>query len=398
MSHSISEQMLELTKRNSTVRAMFEEGKRLAAIHGRENIFDFSIGNPFFPAPDAVKNAIIETLQEEPPSLVHGYMSNAGYEDVRTAVAENLNRRFKTSFGSGNIIMTVGAAGGLNVILKTLLNEGEEVICFAPFFLEYGNYISNYNGKLVIVPPNAPDFQPHAEALANAITAKTKAVIINSPNNPTGVIYSEEALKEIAAVLEEKQKEFGHSIFIVSDEPYRELAYDGADVPWLTSIYRNTVVGYSWSKSLSLPGERIGYLVLPSEMDDFDLIFDAASIANRILGFVNAPSLIQRAVAKCLDASCDIAAYDANRKLLYDGLKTAGFDCAYPQGTFYLWLKTPCDDKEFAAKAKEFNILLVPGSSFACPGYVRLAYCTGRATIEGSLPKFGLLAKALGLK
>lgn len=398
MSKVISDKMFGLTQKNSTVREMFEEGNRLAAIHGRENVFDFSIGNPFFPAPEAVKNSIIEILETETPAMVHGYMSNAGYEDVRQAIAESLNRRFETDFDSGNIIMTVGAAGGLNVILKTLLNEGDEVLCLAPFFLEYGNYISNYGGIMVVVPPNTPDFQPDAEAIKNAITPKTKAVIINSPNNPTGVIYSAETIEKIAAALEEKQAEYGHPIFIVSDEPYRELAYDGAQVPWLTKFYRNTIVGYSWSKSLSLPGERIGYLVIPYEADEAKLIFEAASIANRVLGFVNAPSLMQRTVAKCLDASTDIDAYDSNRKLLYKGITEAGFQCAYPQGTFYLWVKTPCDDKEFSSLAKKHNILVVPGSSFACPGYVRIAYCVGEATIKGALPGFKKLGQELGIK
>ena len=397
MSNTISNRMLALTQKNSAVREMFEEGNRLAKLYGRENVYDFSIGNPYFPAPERVKTAINEVLENEPSSLVHGYMANAGYEDVRAAVASSLNKRFKTAYTSANIIMTVGAAGGLNVALQTLLNAGDEVICFAPFFLEYGNYIENSGGRLVIVPPNAPTFQPDSAALRAAITEKTKALIINSPNNPTGVIYSAETIKSLAAVLEEKQKEVGHPIFIISDEPYRELAYDGTAVPWLPDFYRNTIVGYSWSKSLSLPGERIGYLAIPSEVEDFDLVFTAASISNRILGFVNAPSLMQRAVAKCLDESTDIAAYDANRKLLYSGLKDFGFDCAQPQGTFYLWMKTPCDDKQFSQMAKKYNILVVPGSSFACPGYVRIAYCVGESTIRGALPGFKKLAADLGL-
>jgi len=397
MAHNISEKLFGLTQRNSAVRAMFEEGNRLAAIYGRENVFDFSIGNPNFAAPRKVKEAIIDILENEPSTMVHGYMMNAGYEDVRNAVAESLNKRFGTAFTSANVIMTVGAAGSLNVILKTLLNPGDEVIVLAPYFLEYGNYIANYDGVTVVVPPNAPSFQPDAAAIGHAITAKTKALIINSPNNPTGVIYSEETIKSIAAMLEEKQKELGHPIYILADEPYRELAYDGCEVPWLTKFYRNTIVGYSWSKSLSLPGERIGYLIIPTEADESALIFDAASIANRVMGFVNAPSLMQRAVMRCLDERTDIEAYDSNRKLLYKGLKEAGFDCAYPQGSFYMWLKTPCDDKEFCDMAKKYNILVVPGSSFACPGYVRIAYCVGPQTIEGALPGFMKIAKALSL-
>lgn len=397
MSHHISEKMYALTQRNSAVREMFEEGNRLAAIYGRENVYDFSLGNPNIPAPEKVKAAVTEVLETEPSTMVHGYMSNAGYPDVRSAIALSLNKRFETAFGAENILMTVGAAGSLNVILKTLLNPGDEVLALAPFFLEYGNYVANYDGKLVVVPACPPDFQPDAQAVKNAVTEKTKAVIINSPNNPTGVIYSEETLKRLAAVLEEKQAEYGHPIFIIADEPYRELCYDGAEVPWLTKLYRNTIVGYSWSKSLSLPGERIGYLVIPSEIDDYSVIFDAASIANRVLGFVNAPSLMQRAVMRCLDEKTDIAAYDSNRKQLYNGLKAAGFSCAYPQGAFYMWVKTPGDDKEFCTMAKKYNILVVPGTSFACPGYVRIAYCVSPKTIEGALPGFKQLAVDLGL-
>ncbi len=397
MAHNISERMFGLTQRNSTVREMFEEGNRLAALYGRENVYDFSIGNPNFPAPEKVKDAVFDVMSSEPSTMVHGYMSNAGYTDVRAAVAGSLNNRFGTAFDVQNIVMTAGAAGSLNVILKTLLNPGDEVVVIAPFFLEYGNYIANYDGVLVVVPPNAPDFQPDAEAIGRALTPKTKALILNSPNNPTGVIYSEEAIKKIAAVLEAKQKEFGHAIYILSDEPYRELAYDGAEVPWLTKFYRNTIVGYSWSKSLSLPGERIGYLVIPSEADDSALIIDAAAIANRVMGFVNAPSLMQRVVMHCLDERTDITSYDNNRKMLFNGLKDAGFECAYPQGAFYMWVKSPCDDKEFCGHAKKHNILVVPGSSFACPGYVRIAYCVSPSTIEGSLPGFLKLAEELSL-
>ena len=395
MAHNISEKLFALTQRNSAVREMFEEGNRLAAIYGRENVYDFSLGNPNFPAPKKVKEAVIDILDNETSTMVHGYMSNAGFADVRAAVAGSLNNRFGTSFEGTNIIMTVGAAGSLNVILKTLLNPGDEVIAIAPYFLEYGNYVANYDGVLVVVPPSLPDFQPDAEAIGRAVTPKTKALIVNSPNNPTGVIYSEETIKKIAKVLEAKQHEYGHAIYILSDEPYRELAYDGIEVPWLTKFYRNTIVGYSWSKSLSLPGERIGYLVIPSEADDSALIIDAASIANRVMGFVNAPSLMQRAVMRCLDERTDITAYDNNRKLLYQGLKDAGFECAYPQGAFYMWVKTPCDDKEFCGLAKKYNILVVPGSSFACPGYVRIAYCVSPKTIEGSLSGFKKLGEEL---
>jgi aspartate aminotransferase len=378
---------------------MFEEGNRLAAEFGRENVYDFSLGNPNIPSPEKVKDEIIRLANETDPMELHGYMANAGYPYVRSAVADSLNKRFGTSFDENNIIMTVGAAGGLNVILKTLLNPGDEVLVFSPYFLEYGNYVANFDGVLKNIPALPEDnFQPSAEALKNAITEKTKALIINNPNNPTGVVYSEDKIRELAAVLEEKQKELGTSIYIISDEPYRELCYDGAEVPFLTKYYRNTIVGYSWSKSLSLPGERIGYLVIPNEADDSRLIFDAAVIANRILGFVNAPSLQQRLVAECLEEKTDIDAYDRNRKALYDGLTQLGFDCVYPAGAFYLWVKSPTpDDKEFSSRAKKYNILFVPGSSFACPGYVRIAYCVSHDMIIRSLPAFKKLSEEYGL-
>ena len=393
----ISEKMIKLTQNNSAIRAMFEEGNRLAALYGRENIYDFSLGNPNFPAPEAVRTAIMDIIAEEDSVILHGYMSNIGYADVRTAVANSLNARFGTSFGADNIIMSSGAAGGMNVAFKALLNPGDEVIAISPYFVEYGNYVGNYDGKLVVVPANPADFQPDPEALRAAITTKTKAVILNSPNNPTGVIYPEDVIKSLAAVLEDKARENGAPIYIVSDEPYRELAYDGAEVPFLSKYYRNTIACYSWSKSLSLSGERIGYISIPGEIDDYGLVFDAASIATRILGFVNAPSLMQKVVAKCLEETTDLSAYDTNRKLLYKNLIDCGFDPVFPQGAFYMWVKTPGDDKEFAEAAKKYNILLVPGASFACPGYVRIAYCVAKKTIENSLPGFKKLAEELGI-
>jgi len=376
---------------------MFEEGNRLAALFGRENVYDFSLGNPNIPSPLAVNNAIIDVVNSEEAMALHGYMTNVGYPAVREVIANNLNSRFGTSFDIGNIIMSVGAAGGLNVVLKTLLNPGDEIMVISPFFVEYGNYVNNFDGKLVIVPASKPDFMPSPDAIRNAITKKTKALILNSPNNPTGVVYSEDIIKQIAAVLDEKSIENGSPIYIISDEPYRELAYDGIEVPFITKFYKNTIVCYSWSKSLSLPGQRIGYIVIPSEMDDYELIFDAAGIATRILGYVNAPALIQRVVAKCITEQTDLGAYDSNRMLLYNGLNDLGFKPIYPQGAFYLWLETPCDDKEFVGFAKEFNILLVPGTAFACPGYARIAYCVAKDTIERALPAFEKLAKKLGI-
>ena len=394
----ISEKMKPFVQNNSAVRMMFEEGNRLRGIYGPDKVYDFSLGNPSVPAPECVKEAIIELVNEEEPTLLHGYMSNAGFEDVRQTIAESLNRRFGTSFAAKNLIMTVGAASGLNVILKTLLNPCEEVVVFAPYFLEYSNYIRNYDGKIVEISPDTATFQPNLAELEQKITANTKAVIVNTPHNPTGVVYSEETIKKLASILEQKQKEFGSVIYLISDEPYRELAYDGVEVPYLTKYYANTIVGYSYSKSLSLPGERIGYLVIPDEADGSEEVITAATIANRILGSVNAPSLIQKVIKKCVDAEVDVAAYDKNRIALYEGLKECGFECIKPQGAFYLFVKSPvANEKEFCEAAKKYNILMVPGSSFACPGYVRLAYCVSYETIINSLPEFKKLAAEYGL-
>ena len=384
----IAEKMKPFVQNNSAIRMMFEEGNRLRAKYGADKVYDFSLGNPSVPAPDCVREAIIDLVNNEEPTVLHGYMSNAGFEDVRETIAQSLNRRFGTAFSAHNLIMTVGAASGLNVILKTILNPGEEVIVFAPYFLEYGAYVRNYDGKLVEISPNTETFQPNLKELEEKITANTRAVIVNTPHNPTGVVYSEETIKELAAIL----------IYLISDEPYRELAYDGVEVPYLTKYYKNTVVGYSYSKSLSLPGERIGYLVIPDELEDSATVITAAAIANRVLGSVNAPSLMQKVIQKCVDAEVDVAAYDRNRLALYNGLKECGFECIKPQGAFYLFVKSPvADEKQFCEAGKKYNILMVPGSSFACPGYVRLAYCVSYETIQNSLPEFEKLAAEYGL-
>ena len=390
----IAEKMKPYVKNNSAIRMMFEEGNRLRAIYGADKVYDFSLGNPSVPAPECVKEAIIDLVNEVEPTVLHGYMSNAGFEDVRRTIAESLNRRFGTKFAAKNLIMTVGAASGLNVIFKTILNPEEEVIVFAPYFLEYGAYVRNFDGKLVEISPDTTTFQPNLEEFEQKITAKTRAVIVNTPHNPTGVVYSEETIKKLAVILEKKQQEFGSVIYLISDEPYRELAYDGVEVPYLTKYYDNTIVGYSYSKSLSLPGERIGYLVIPDEMEDSRDVIQAATIANRVLGCVNAPSLMQRVIKRCVDAEVDVAAYDRNRNLLYNSLKDYGFDCIKPEGAFYLFVKSPVEnEKEFCETAKQYNVLVVPGSSFACPGYVRIAYCVSYDKIERSLPAFKKIAE-----
>lgn len=391
----IAEKMKGMVANSSAIRAMFEEGNRLAEIYGAENVYDFSLGNPNVPAPQAVKQAMIELLDESDPVVLHGYTnSNSGYADVRQTVAESVNERFGTAFTGENIVMTVGAAGGLNVIFKTLLNPGDEVIAFAPYFGEYRSYMNNYDGVLVEISPNTENFQPKLEEFEEKITPKTKIVIVNTPNNPTGVVYSEETIQKMTEIMEAKQKEYGTDIYLVSDEPYRELAYDGVEVPYLTKYYNNTIIGYSYSKSLSLPGERIGYLVIPDEVADSDDVKSAANVATRILGFVNAPTLQQKVVAKCINEKTDLTFYNRNRETLYNGLINCGFECIKPQGAFYLFVKSPVEnEKAFCEEAKKLHILMVPGSSFACPGYVRLAYCVSYETIVNSLPKFQELAK-----
>ena len=394
----INQKILDLNKNGSAIRAMFEEGKRMAAEFGAENVYDYSLGNPSVEPPKEIREAYIAILNEEKQNLVHGYMSNAGYEDVRAAVAAHLNSSFGTDFSERNIIMTVGAAGGLNVIFKTLLNPGDEVITFAPFFGEYRNYVANHDAVLVTAATNPETFMPEPEYLRSAVTPKTKALIVNNPNNPTGVVYPEQVIREIAAVLTAKEQEYGHAIYLVADEPYRELVYDGAEVPYLTKYYHNTIVGYSYSKSLSLPGERIGYLVLPDCLTDAEEIIPGAAVANRVLGFVNAPSLTQRVIGRCQEAGVDVEIYNRNRELLYEKLTEYGFRMVKPQGAFYLFLKSPvADDKEFVANAKKYNLLLVAGSGFGGPGYVRIAYCVDYDMIVRSLPAFRKLAEEYGL-
>ena len=389
----ISDKMKMLLSGSSVIRAMFEDGKKMAAEFGKENVYDFSLGNPGVYPPEKLKTVIKNIVDKVSPDYLHGYMNNSGYEEVREKVAISLNKRFDTDFSFKNIIMTVGAAGGLNVILKTILNPDDEVVTFSPYFGEYRHYVENYGGKLIAVKPNTVGgFKPDISELKKVITAKTKALIINTPNNPTGVVYSEEDIKNIAAVLKEKSKEIEQAIFLISDEPYRELVYDGLKVPYLTKYYDNTIVCYSYSKSLSLPGERIGYLVIPDEVEDFEEMIASAGTATRILGFVNAPSLMQLAISECLDECADISVYEDNRNKLVKMFDEIGFPYIKPEGAFYLFMKTPGDDKVFAENAKNERILLVPGSAFGCPGYVRIAYCVNTGVIERSYEAFKRLS------
>lgn len=390
----ISEKMKELVKNNSIIREMFEEGKKLEKKYGKEKVYDYSLGNPNIPAPEKVKEAIIDIIQNEDPCYIHGYMSNSGYEEVREKIAISINKKHNTNFSKKNIIMTAGAASGINIILKSIINAKDEVIVFAPYFSEYNNYIKNYDGKVTIVNPNKKDFTPDLNQFEKKINEKTKAVIINTPNNPTGVIYSEETIKKITEIMKKKEKEIKHPIYLISDEPYREIVYDNVEVPYITKYYDNTFIVYSYSKTLSIPGERIGYVVIPNKIDYFEEMVDAITISNRIIGVVNAPSLIQRIIPYCLNVKVDIKSYEKNRNLLYKIVTENKFECKKPQGAFYLFVKTPIeDDKEFCNIAKKYNLLFVPGSSFGYSGYVRMAYCVSYDMIERSKKAFEKLSK-----
>jgi len=389
----ISKKMKESLKSSSLIRAMFEEGNRLAEIHGKENVFDFSIGNPNVKPPERVKTAIKEILDTEDPNFIHGYMSNSGYPDVREAIAQDINKKYALNLTFKNVAMVVGAGGGLSVVFKTILDPGDEVITFSPYFVAYKGYITNHQGKMVIVSSEEGTFQPDLIALEKAITNKTKAVIINNPNNPTGVVYKEKVMKELAEILERKSKELGRTIYIVADDPYREIVYDGVEVPYMLNLYTNTFIVYSYSKSLSLPGERIGYIAFLPEMDEAEDVEICLGNAIRSIGYTNAPSLFQRVVAKCLDESVDVEVYKRNRDLLYNHLLSLGFECAKPEGAFYLFVKAKIkDDIAFSDAAKKYNLLVVPGSAFGYAGYFRISYCVSYEKIKKSLPAWTKLA------
>ena len=388
----ISSKMKAMVSNSSVIRKMFEEGKRLSQIYGEENVFDFSIGNPSVEPPEKIKEIMQKIINEEKPNILHGYMNNSGYEDVRDAIANNLSNKYNFKVKQENIVMTCGAAGGLNIILKTILNPGDEVIVFAPFFGEYINYVKNFDGEVKIISARTEDFQLNLDELKSKITSKTKAVIINSPNNPSGVIYSENTIKNLANILMEKQKELNSDIYLVSDEPYRELIYGGVEVPCILKYYNNSFIAYSYSKSLSLPGERIGYIVVNPMMQEFGEVIQGLNIANRILGFVNAPSFFKRVIKESLDLEIDVEIYRQNRDLLYNHLTSIGFECLKPKGAFYLFPKSPIDDDiKFCEDAKKFNILAVPGTTFGCPGYFRLSYCISYDKIKKSLKYFNKL-------
>lgn len=389
----ISKKVEENLKNSSWIRKMFEEGAKLKSIYGDDNVFDFSIGNPYFEPPVAVVENLKNLVNNDYKGL-HRYMSNAGYDDVREKVAKAVSENADTPIGYENVIMTVGAAGGLNVCFKALLNEGEEVIAFAPYFVEYGFYADNHGGKLVVCDTDKSTFFPNLDTFENMINEKTKAIIINSPNNPTGVIYSEELLKDMASIIEKKEKEFGTDIYIVSDEPYAVIRYDNIELPNVFNIFKNSIIANSFSKSLGLAGERIGYLAVNSKIEHDELLVNALIFANRTLGFVNAPAIFQKVIGDSVKETVDVNEYLIRRNMFYDILTEVGFECVKPQGAFYLFPKAPIDDDvEFVMKAKEFNILAVPGSGFGCPGYFRLSYCIGIDTIENSKEAWKKLAK-----
>ncbi len=386
----LSKEVLELSKQHSVIRDIFEFGMQRAREVGAENVFDFSIGNPSVPAPKEVDEKAIEMLRTADPVDIHGYTSNAGVLEVREKIAKSLNRRFKTNYTAENIFMTIGAAAALGICFKSLVDGPEdEIITFAPYFPEYQVYAKGAGCKLRVIQPDTESFQINFEELEKALNKNTKAVLINSPNNPSGVVYSAQTIQKLADLLEEKQKEFGHSVYIITDEPYREIVYDGFEVPFVPNFYKNTLIGYSFSKSLSLPGERIGYIVAPTEAEDFEDLLPVFIAAGRLLSYVSVPTLYQKVVGECVDLTADISVYQRNKDLFYHALIDMGYECVEPGGAFYLFPKALEDDAAaFCERAKKYDLLIVPGDSFGCPGYVRISYCVPTERIEKALPLF----------
>lgn len=385
--------MYEYGSKVSAIRRLFNYGLERKKVVGADKVYDFSIGNPSIPAPPEVKKAIIELL-DEPPQSVHGYSPSAGDQEVRKTLADSVNKKYGTHYTARNFYMTVGAAASLSICIKALTNPGDEFIVFAPFFPEYAVFVHSAGATLVVTPADLNNFQIDFEELEQLITPKTKGIIINSPNNPSGVVYSEETIKCLANLIEEKEKEFGINIYLISDEPYREIVYDDLLVPFVPNYFNNTLVCYSYSKSLSIPGERIGYIIVPDEADNSDKLIPAVSGAGRALGFVCAPVLFQKVIAKCVDVPCDVSAYRNNRDLLYNGLTQIGYNCVRPQGAFYLFVKSPEPDAAaFSERAKMHDVLIVPSDSFGCNGYVRVSYCVSEKTIRDALPIFEEIMK-----
>ena len=389
----VSKQMLELGSKRSCIRELFEFGRQRATQVGRENVYDFSIGNPSVPAPKEVDEAIRDILNTQDPVAIHGYTSAPGNDTVRDVVADSLNRRFGTAFTRRNVYITCGAAAALTACCKSfVINSSSEFIAFAPYFPEYKCFAEMAGGILKVVPANTETFQINFDAFEKAISKNTQAVIVNSPNNPSGVVYTEETILRLSELLRKKSAEYGHVIYLMADEPYRELVYGGAEVPFIPNYYANTIVCYSYSKVLSLPGERIGYVLIPSETENFEDVFNAIAGSARAMGYVCAPALMQQVIARCVDVKPDLAVYEKNRNLLYDSLTKMGYLCAKPDGAFYLFLQAPDGDAQgFSTKAKEMNILIVPGDDFGCPDYLRISYCVETSVIEKALPFFETL-------
>jgi len=391
----VSQKMYELGSRRSEIRELFEYGLKRKAEIGAENVFDFSLGNPSVPAPDCVKEALADLVLNTDPVSLHGYTSAQGAPDVRKSCADYVNANFGTSYTADNFYMTVGAAASLTISLSAISEEKGEVIVLAPFFPEYTVFINQAGMTPVIVKCREEDFQIDFDALKSAINKNTKAVIVNSPNNPSGVVFSEDTIKRLASVLSEAEKTYGKDIYIIADEPYRELVYtDGVVVPFVPNYYNNTIVCYSFSKSLSLPGERIGYVLVPNTANEWQKVYFAVCGAGRSLGFVCAPSLFQKIVPKCIGKTADISIYKKNRDILCDALSKYGYTVAQPDGAFYLFVKALEESsREFCEKAKKYELLIVPGDSFGYPGYVRISYCVSTEMIEKALPSFEKLAK-----
>jgi aspartate aminotransferase len=394
---SIAAKVRESLNNASFIRKMFDQGEELRKIYGVENVYDFTLGNPDLEPPVTFQEKL-KDLATNPIPGMHKYMSNAGYVETRAAVAANLNRIAGQNLTANHVLMTVGAGGGLNVIFKTLLDPGDEVLVNSPYFVEYGFYTDNQQGKLVVVK-SRPDFQLDLAAIERAITPRTKALLINSPNNPTGVVYTEEILRGLAKLLHQKEAAYGTTIYLISDEPYSGLVYDGVKVPPVLSIFDHAIVGTSHSKDLALPGERIGYVAINPKIPEADILFNGLVFANRVLGFVNAPALMQRLVTDLQGQVVGVDIYQERRDLLYNHLVNIGFEVVKPQGAFYLFPKSPIpDDVAFIDAALKYNLLLVPGSGFAGPGYFRIAYCVAKETIVRALPYFTKLAEEFGLK
>ena len=388
----VSERMKGLGTARSVIRELFEYGKLRAAEVGAENVFDFSIGNPSVPAPAAVNEAAIRLLTEQ-PDLIHAYTSAQGDAAARQRFAASLNRRFGANYTADRFYLTVGAAASLCCVFNGLTCPGDEFIVFAPYFPEYKVFIEGAGAKMVLIPPEVEHFQIDFDAFERSVSERTKGVLLNSPNNPSGVVYSRQTLERLAAVLSQKSRQFGHPIYLISDEPYREIVYTGVEVPWVPHIYRDTIVCYSFSKSLSLPGERIGYVLVPEDISDANDVYAAVAGAGRSLGYVNAPSLFQQVTSLCCDMTSDIRIYEANRNLFVSSLREMGYHVVEPGGAFYLFPRSlEPDDAAFSERAKQFDLLMAPGAGFGAPGHVRISYCVQTDTIRRALPKFKALA------